>query len=128
MRRIIINMKDYVFADAVAQSLRADPRGDFTVQNAASPEEVRQYSSLCEPFAVLLEVTRYPSYRLEERLELRNQIKAVEPDCKIVLVVDENSEEEIALQVRQAKKEGRIDQFIYASVSASYLVALMDTL
>ena len=128
MRRIIINMKDYVFADAVAQSLRADPRGDFTVQNAASPEEVRQYSSLCEPFAVLLEVTRYPSYRLEERLELRNQIKAVEPDCKIVLVVDENSEEEMARQVRQAKKEGLIDQFIYASVSDSYLVALMDTL
>ena len=128
MRRIIINMKDYVFADAVAQSLRADPRGDFTVQNAASPEEVRQYSSLCEPFAVLLEVTRYPSYRLEERLELRNQIKAVDPDCKIVLVVDENSEEELARQVRQAKKEGLIDQFIYASVSASYLVALMDTL
>ena len=106
MRRIIINMKDYVFADSVAQSLRADPRGDFTVQNAASPEEVRQYSSLCEPFAVLLEVTRYPSYRLEERLELRNQIKAVEPDCKIVLVVDENTEEELARQVRQAKKRG----------------------
>lgn len=33
-----------------------------------------------------------------------------------------------ARQVRQAKKEGLIDQFIYASVSASYLVALMDTL
>lgn len=128
MRRIIINMKDYVFADAVAQSLRADPRGDFTVQNAASPEEVWQYSRLCEPFAVLLEVTRYPSYGLEERLELRNQIKAVDPDCRIVLMVDENSEEEMALQVRQAKKEGLIDQFIYASVSASYLVALMDTL
>lgn len=33
-----------------------------------------------------------------------------------------------ARQVRQAKKEGLIDQFIYASISASYLVALMDTL
>ena len=33
-----------------------------------------------------------------------------------------------ARQVRQAKKEGLIDQFIYASVSANYLVALMDTL
>lgn len=128
MRRIIINMKDYIFADAVAQSLRADPRGDFTVQNATSPEEVRQYSRLCEPFAVLLEVTRYPSYGLAERLTLRDQVKADNPDCKIVLVVDENTEEELARQVRQAKKEGLIDQFIYASVSASYLVALMDTL
>lgn len=77
---------------------------------------------------MLLEVTRYPSYGLAERLKLRDQVKADNPDCKIVLVVDENSEEELARQVRQAKKEGLIDQFIYASVSASYLVALMDTL
>ena len=128
MRRIIINMKDYVFADAVAQSLRADPRGDFTVQNAASPEEVRQYSRLCEPFAVLLEVTRYPPYGLEERLKIRNAVKKIHPDCKVVLVVDENSEKEVADRVRQAKKDGQIDQFIYGSISAAYLVALMDTL
>ena len=50
------------------------------------------------------------------------------PDCKIVLVVDENSEKEVAKEVRKAKKAGRIDQFIYGSISANYLVALMDTL
>ena len=50
------------------------------------------------------------------------------PDCKIVLVVDENSEKKLAEQVRQAKKDGLIDQFIYGSISANYLVALMDTL
>lgn len=45
-----------------------------------------------------------------------------------MLVVDENSESELAEQVRQAKKDGLIDQFIYGSISAGYLVALIDTL
>lgn len=121
-------MKDYIFADAVAQSLQADARGGFTVQRAASPEEIEQYSALCDPYAVLMEVNGYPPYILEERLRIRDRIKTVAPGCKIVLVVDENSEKEVAEQVRQAKKDGLIDQFIYGSISASYLVALMDTL
>ena len=76
----------------------------------------------------MLEVTRYPSYTVEERLKLRDRVKAANPDCKIVFVVDENSEPEVADRVRKAKKDGLIDQFIYGSISASYLVALVDTL
>ncbi|MBQ8348534.1 MAG: hypothetical protein IJY19_02670 [Ruminococcus sp.] len=75
-----------------------------------------------------MEVNGYPPYVLKERLKIRDAIKEVNPDCKIVLVVDENSEKEVAKEVRKAKKAGRIDQFIYGSISANYLVALMDTL
>jgi hypothetical protein len=50
------------------------------------------------------------------------------PDCKIVLIVDENAERVIAHQVKQSKKDGRIDQFIYGSISASYLADIVDTL
>ncbi len=128
MRRIIVNMKDYIFADAVAQSLQADKNSDFTVQRVTAPEEIEQYSRLCDPYAVLMEVTGYPPYVLEERLKIRDAVKKINPNCKIVIVVDENSEKEAARQVRQAKKDGRIDQFIYGSISANYLVALMDTL
>ena len=77
---------------------------------------------------LLMEVNGDPPYVLAERLIIRDEVKKVNPDCKIVLVVDENSEKEVAAQVRQAKKDGRIDQFIYGSISANYLVALMDTL
>ncbi len=91
-------------------------------------EELRQYGRQCEPYAVLMEVNGYPPYVLKERLKIRDAIKEVNPDCKIVLVVDENSEKEVAKEVRKAKKAGRIDQFIYGSISANYLVALMDTL
>ena len=65
---------------------------------------------------------------MEERLKIRNAVKNVHPDCKVVLVVDENSEKEASDRVRQTKKDGLIDQFIYGSTSASFLVALMDAL
>lgn len=128
MRIIIVHMRDYVFADAIAQALQADSGSDFTVQRVTSADEIEQYSKLCNPYAVLMEVTRYPPYMLEERLKVRDIIKEINSACKVVLIVDENSEQEIAEQVREAKKNGQIDQFIYGSVSANYLVALMDTL
>lgn len=128
MRRVILNMKDYIFADAVAKSLQADEQCGFNVVPTTSTEEVLQYGISCEPYAVLMEVNGYPPYVLEERLKIRDAVKKVNPDCKIVLVVDENSEKKVAEEVRRVKKAGRIDQFIYGSISASYLVALMDTL
>jgi len=55
-------------------------------------------------------------------------VKARHPDCKIVLIVDENAEKEVAKRVKQAKKDGLIDQFIYGSISASYLADIVDSL
>ena len=128
MRRGILNMKDRIFADAVANTLRADEQGEFYVVPTTTSEEALEYGVTCDPYAVLMEVNGYPPYVLEERLKIRDAVKKVNPDCKIVLVVDENSEKKVAEEVRRAKKAGRIDQFIYGSISASYLVALMDTL
>ena len=105
VRRVIVNMRDYIFADAIAQSLQADKAGGFTVQRVTTPEEVEEYSKLCEPYAVLMEVTGNRPYALEQRLKLRDTVKETNPDCKIVLIVDENSEKEVARKVRQAKKD-----------------------
>lgn len=128
MRVVILNMKDYIFADAMAQAMQADKHSDFNVISTTSAEELLQCGTLCDPYAVLMEVNGYPPYVLEERMKIRDAVKEKNPGCKVVLVVGENSEQEIAEEVREAKKAGRIDQFIYGSVSAKYFVALMDTL
>ena len=47
---------------------------------------------------------------------------------EIVLVVDENTEKKLADKVRQAKKDGLVDNFIYGSVSSTYLSAVIDAL
>lgn len=103
-----------------------DSAAQDRIERVSTPEDILQYSKIAS--IILMEVNGYPPYVLAERLKIRDEVKKANPDCKIVLVVDENSEAEVAVQVRQAKKAGQIDQFIYGSISTSYLVALLDTL
>lgn len=126
LRCVIINMKDYIFADAVAQALQSDKESDFKVEKVYTPQEIKQYGKIAS--IVLMEVSGCAPYNLEERLKIRDMLKAENPDCKVVLVVDENSEKETAKRISQAKKDGIIDQFLYGSVSAAYLSAVIDTL
>ena len=48
--------------------------------------------------------------------------------CKVLLLVDENADELLAAEVRQAVKDQLVDNFIYASVSPAYLAGVIDTL
>ena len=75
-----------------------------------------------------MEVTPYSPWRLEERLRLSKEIKAAVSDCRVVLLVDEKADAALAAEVRQAKKDGLVDNFIYASVSPTYLSAVIDAL
>ena len=75
-----------------------------------------------EPFALVMEVTGYASWKLGERLRLRGEVKALCPNCKIALMVDSNTERQTAKDIRDAKKDGLIDQFFYGSMPAEYLM------
>lgn len=127
MKRIVLDMQCAMFANAISQALeRNDP--DFNVLRAEAPEKTAALCRSSLAYALNMEVTGYPPWRLEERLRLRNEVKRQRPDCKILLLVDENADRALAFRVLQAKKDGRIDNFIYASVSPTYLAAVLDTL
>lgn len=127
MRRVVVDMQNYLFADAVAQALMSSD-SDFDVHRSEDPGNTADLCSLCEPYALLMEVTGYTPWKLEERLKIRDEVKERNPRCRIVLLVDENKEKKLAQRVLQAKKDGLIDNFIYSSVSAAYLSAVIDTL
>ena len=127
MRRVDIDMQNALFADAIATVLR-DFDSDFEVYQSESPVKTSDMCSFTEANILIMEVTAYSSWKLEERMKIRNEVKAQNPGCKIVLVVDENSEKKLADKVRLAKKDGLIDNFIYGSISATYLSAVIDTL
>lgn len=127
MRRIVVDMQNYLFADAIGQALK-NADSDFDVRRSEGPEKTAELCGICEPYALLMEVTGYTPWKLEERLRIRDEVKQTLPHCKIVLIVDENAEKDLARRVLQAKKDGLIDNFIYGSVSASYLSAVLDTL
>lgn len=61
-------------------------------------------------------------------MKIRDKVKSYCHDCKIVLVVDENTEKKLADKVRRAKKDGLIDNFLYGAVSSTYLSAVVDTI
>ena len=127
MRRIVINMQNALFCNAVSETLRRSENG-FDTYTVKSPDRVADECKWIDPYALLMEVTGYIPWRITERMKIRDAVKAQNPDCKIVFIVDENAEKEVAKQVRQLKKEGKIDQFIYGSISASYLADIVDSL
>ena len=127
MRRILINMQNTLFCNAISETLRrsGNELDPYTVD---SPDKVVDDCKWIAPYALLMEVTGYTPWKLCERLKIRDAVKAMNPDCKIVLVADENAEKAVAQQVKQAKKDGLIEQFIYSSISASYLADIVDSL
>ena len=56
------------------------------------------------------------------------KVNSLGPGCSVVLRCDENSAPEVARRVVQAKKDGLIDDFVYSSVSETYLTALLSAL
>lgn len=127
MRRVVIDMQNTLFADAVAEALRRFD-SDFEPIMSESPEKILFMCDSVLANVLIMEVTAYTPWKLEERMKIRDKLKKTNPDCKIVLVVDENTEKKLADQVRQVKKDGLIDNFIYGSVSSTYLSAVIDTL
>ena len=126
-RRVIVDMQNTLFADAIARALR-DFDSDFDVCCSESPEKTPELCDYTMAQVLIMEVTNYTPWRFEERMRLRDTVKLRHPDCKIVLVVDENTEKKLAEKVRLAKKDGLIENFLYGSVSATYLAAVVDTL
>ena len=127
MRRVVVDMQNALFADAIAKALR-NFDSDFEVFCSERPEKTPDMCDYALAQILIMEVTTYTPWKFEERMKIRDTVKQRDPACKIVLVVDENTEKKLADQVRQAKKDGLIDNFIYGSVSATYLSAVIDTL
>lgn len=127
MRRIAINMQNFLFCNAIADTLRISGN-ELEPYTIDSPDKVVDDCKWIAPYAVLLEVTGYTPWKICERMKIRDAVKAQNPECKVVFIVDENAEKEVAKAVKQAKKDGAIDQFIYGSISAAYLADIVDSL
>lgn len=127
MRRIVINMQNSLFCNAISETLRISGN-ELNPYSVDSPDKVIDECKWVAPYALLMEVTGYTPWKLCERMKIISSVRLQIPECKIVLIVDENAEKELAKEVRQAKKDGLIDQFIYGSISATYLADIVDSL
>ena len=127
MRRIVLDLQGGLLAEAVMQVLAGyDP--DFIVYRSSNPEETLALCRTCRANVLVMEVIRQGIWKLSERLKICSAVKQLGWTCKVLLLVDENADELLASEVRQAVKDQLVDNFIYASVSPTYLAGVIDTL
>ena len=121
MKKIVVDMQNFLFGDSIAAAFK-NSNYDIDVVRAESPKDTLELCRVYKPFVLVMEVTAYTPWLLGERMKLRDEVKAVCPGCKIALIVDSNTERQAAKDVRDAKKNGVIDQFFYGSMTAEYLM------
>ena len=121
MKKIVVDMQNFLFGDSIAAAFKSS-NYDIDVVRAETPQDTVELCRVYKPFVLVMEVTAYTPWLLCERMKLRDEVKAMCPDCKIALIVDSNTEKQAAKDVRDAKKNGIIDQFFYGSMTAEYLM------
>ena len=127
MRRIVLDMKNGLLAEAVMQSLSGCDM-DFLIYRSPKPEETLALCRTCRANVLVMEVIRQGLWKLSERLRLCSAVRRLGCACKVLLLVDESTDELLASEVRQTVKDQLADGFIYASVSPTYLAGVIDTL
>lgn len=129
MKKIGISINNRVFAESILIMLKQT--GDFRPipLPSTNPEMMKIECLASEPEILLLDVTEaMPEMSLNGRLSLIREIHKDLPECKTALLCDEIAYPDLARGVMRAKQTGQIDAFFYASVTAEYLVAALNTL
>ena len=121
MKKIVVDMQNFLFGDSIAAAFK-NSNYDIDVVRAETPQDTVELCRVYKPFVLVMEVTAYTPWLLCERMKLRDEVKTTCPDCKIALIVDSNTEKQAAKDIRDAKKNGLIDQFFYGSMTAEYLM------
>ena len=112
MKRIFVSIHNSLLSAAIIRSLKG--QGEFSIVGTVEDADI-----------VLMEACYGSGASLDECLK---KGKSLGPGCAVVLLCDENSAPELARQVVLAKKDGLIDDFIYSSVSESYLTAMLESI
>lgn len=111
MRRIVVDMQNALFTDAIAAALR-NFDSDFEVFESELPQKTAELCGDVRADVLIAEVTSCTPWTFEDRMKTRSELKKICRRCKIVLTVDENNEKNAADRVRRAKKDGLIDGFL----------------
>ena len=126
MVKILVSIHNGLLAEAMTAMLRESGEFEpFPISAGNKNSDIARECELLDVQMVLLEVSYANGTTLETRMKEVRQIRSAVPNCKIVLLCDENSSPEIARNVMLAKKDGLIDNFFYSSVTARYILAAL---
>ena len=129
MQKIVVSILNGLLAEAITTAL--SDSGEFQPFRIPVSSRKSEAADSCRMMAadlILMEVAYAGGTSVETRLREAKEVREAVPGCKIVFLCDENTSPDIAREVMLAKKDGLIDQFIYGSISATYLADIIDSL
>ena len=127
MKRILLSIRNSLMAASITRTL--EQAGSFLI--VSSHQEGDSIAEACLRLSaniVIMEAAYDLGATMEDCLKEVTDLRRHCTECRVILLCDENSAPEIARQVTQAKKDGRIDDFVYSSVSETYLSAMLSAI
>ena len=126
MRKIVLDIQSAIHAHNMERMLMQELE-DCQVVVSDSPEFTAEWCGLHKPDVLLMEVKAYSPWLFPERMEITKKVRKSNPECRIVLFVNDENDAEISENVRRAKRDGFIDAFLFGSVSENYFASVIDS-
>ena len=129
MKKIVVSIGNGLLAEAITQMLTDS--GEFQPFRLPVGTKKNDIVGQCEMLSaetLIAEVSYANGTTIGARIAEVKELRKKLPNCKIVLLCDENSAPDIAREVMNAKKDGLIDTFFYSSVTTKYLLAALSSL
>lgn len=124
MKTIVLSICNSLMSMSITRSL--DHAGGFLIRSLCpGGREVAEECTAASADILLMEAAYDIGATLDDCLKEARLLRSLRPECKMILLCDENSVPEVARRVALAKKDGLIDDFVYSSVSESYLTAML---
>ena len=129
MNKIVVSIGNGLLAEAITQMLIDS--GEFQPFRLPVGTKKNDIVGQCEMLSaetLIAEVSYANGTTIDTRIAEVKELRKKLPNCKIVLLCDENSAPDIAREVMIVKKDGLIDAFFYSSVTTKYLLAALSSL
>lgn len=126
MKKIVLDIQSDIHAHTMERMLM-QKLDDCQVVISESPDSTAEWCKTHRSDVLLMEVKAYSPWMFGERMAIRDKVKRSTESCRIILFVDDESDGELTEKVRQAKREGLIDAFLFGSVSENYFASVIDS-
>ena len=126
MKKIVLDIQSDIHAHTMERMLM-QKLDDCQVVISESPDATAEWCKTHQPDVLLMEVKAYSPWMFNERMAIRYKVKRNTENCRVILFVDDDTDGELTEKVRQAKREGLIDAFLFGSVSENYFASVIDS-
>ena len=126
MRKIVLDIQSAIHAHNMERMLMQELE-DCQVIVSESPDSTAEWCKLHNADVLLMVVKAYSPWMFPERMIIPKKVRKSTPECRIIFFVNDENDIELSENVRQAKRDGFIDAFLFGSVSENYFASVIDS-